>query len=82
MDVIQPHRWLGFGEISILMALVENQPDPARAKSASEILAMRQAGHGWSAIARDLGCRNLSQAIRGAALQAAATREGTVSPRA
>jgi hypothetical protein len=82
VDVIQPHRWLGFGEISILMALVENQPDPANAKSASEILAMRQAGEGWSTIARHLGCRNLSQAIKGAALQAAAAREGTASPRA
>lgn len=82
MDVIQPHRWLGFGEISILLSLVENQPDPANAKSASEILAMRQAGQGWSTIARQLGCRNLSAAIKCAALQAAEAREGTASPRA
>lgn len=75
MDMIRPHRWLGSGEISILLAIAENQPNPANAKSTTEILAMRQAGRGWSLIAQDLGCRNLSAVIKNAALRAADGRE-------
>ena len=48
-------KWLDFNEISILLALEANQPEPSHAKSASEILAMRRAGEGWKAIARALG---------------------------
>jgi len=50
---------LGFGEISILLALTAKQPNPATAKSLNEILAMRKAGEGWGELARDLGFRSL-----------------------
>lgn len=73
--MIVPHQWLGLAEISILLTLAENQPDPTNAKSADEILAMRQAGAAWGTIARALGCRNLSAVIRAAALQAVEARE-------
>ena len=52
-------KWLDFNEISILLALEANQPDPSHAKSASEILAMRRAGEGWKVIARVLGCKDV-----------------------
>src|SRR5438093_2996845 len=39
---------LGYGEISILLALTAKQSNSATAKSVSEILAMRQAGEGRS----------------------------------
>lgn len=52
---------LGYGEISILLALTAKQPDATTAKSLNEILAMRQAGSGsgWGKIARALGYPNL-----------------------
>jgi len=50
---------LGFGEISILLALTAKQSDAATAKSLNEILAMRQAGEGWGKLARDLGYPSL-----------------------
>jgi hypothetical protein len=50
---------LGFGEISILLALTAKQSDPATAKSLNQILAMRQAGEGWGKLARDLGYASL-----------------------
>ncbi len=52
-------KWLDFNEISILLALEANQPEPSHAKSASEILAMRRAGEGWKVIARVLGCKDV-----------------------
>jgi hypothetical protein len=52
-------QWLDFNEISILLTLEANQPDPITAKSASEILAMRRAGEGWDEIARALGCKDV-----------------------
>ncbi len=55
---------LGFGEISILLALTAKQPDSATAKSLSDILAMRQAGEGWGKLARDLGYKNLGSVIK------------------
>jgi len=58
---------LGFGEISILLALTAKQSDPATAKSLGEILAMRQAGEGWGKLARDLGYSSLgsvNQSVR------------------
>jgi hypothetical protein len=50
---------LGYGEISILLALAANQPNPTSAKSVNEILAMRKSGEGWGKLARDLGYKNL-----------------------
>ena len=56
-------QWLDFNEISILLTLEANQPDPITAKSASEILAMRRAGGDWDDIARALGCKNVHAII-------------------
>jgi hypothetical protein len=50
---------LGYGEISILLALAAKQPDAATAKSVNEILATRQAGEGWGKIAHALGYPSL-----------------------
>src|SRR5437879_12431283 len=50
---------LGYGEISILLALTAKQPNSATAKSVSEILAMRQAGEGWGKLAPDRGYKHL-----------------------
>lgn len=57
-------KGLGFGEISILLALTAKQPDSATAKSLSDILAMRQAGEGWGKLARDLGYKSLGSVIK------------------
>lgn len=57
-------RKLGFGEISILLALTAKQPDASTAKSLNEILAMRQAGEGWGKLARDLGYKNLGSVVK------------------
>jgi len=53
---------LGFGEISILLALTAKQTG-STPKSVNEILAMRQRGEGWGKLARDLGYRNLGSVI-------------------
>ncbi len=53
---------LGFGEISILLALTAKQTG-STPKSVNEILAMRQKGEGWGKLARDLGYRNLGSVI-------------------
>ncbi len=53
---------LGFGEISILLALTAKQTG-SNPKSVTDILAMRQAGEGWGKIARDLGYKNLGSVI-------------------
>ena len=50
---------LGYGEVSILLAMAANQPNQATAKSVNEILAMRKAGAGWGKLAADLGYKNL-----------------------
>ena len=55
---------LGYGEISILLALTAKQPDSATAKSLNDILAMRQAGEGWGKLARDLGYKSLGSVIK------------------
>jgi len=55
---------LGYGEISILLALTAKQPNSATAKSVSEILAMRQSGEGWGKLARDLGYKNLGSVVK------------------
>ena len=57
-------RGLGYGEISILLALAAKQPNPPTAKSLNEIYRMRQAGEGWGKIARDLGHENLGRVIK------------------
>src|SRR5262249_5709788 len=49
---------LGFGEISSLLALTAKQPDPAKAKSLSEVVAMRQSGMGMGQVAKELGYRS------------------------
>ena len=49
---------LGFGEISILLALTAKQTG-SNPKSLNDILAMRQRGEGWGQLARDLGYKNL-----------------------
>ncbi len=53
---------LGFGEISILLALTAKQTG-STPKAVNEILAMRQRGEGWGQLARDLGYRNLGSVI-------------------
>ena len=53
---------LGYGEISILLALTAKQPNSA--KSVSEILAMRRPGEGWGKLARDLGYKNLGSVVK------------------
>src|SRR2546427_5270945 len=55
---------LGYGEISILLALTAKQPNSATAKSVSEILAMRQSGEGWGKLARELGYKNLGSVVK------------------
>src|SRR5437867_7248355 len=55
---------LGYGEISILLALTAKQPNAATAKSLNEILAMRQSGEGWGKLARDLGYNNLGSVVK------------------
>lgn len=57
-------KGLGYGEISILLALTAKQPDPATAKSMNELLAMRQAGEGWGKLAKDLGYKNLGSVVK------------------
>ena len=57
-------KGLGFGDISILLALTAKQPNPASAKSLRYVFAVRQAGEGWSKIARDLGYKTLGSVIR------------------
>lgn len=55
---------LGYGEISILLALTAKQADPNTAKSLSEILAMRQGGGGWGKLAQELGYKNLGSVVK------------------
>ena len=57
-------RGLGYGEISILLALAAKQPNTTTAKSLNEIYRMRQAGEGWGKIAGDLGYKNLGSVIK------------------
>jgi hypothetical protein len=56
-------KGLGYGEISILLALTAKQPNSATAKSLDQILAMRQAHEGWGKIAKDLGYKSLGSVI-------------------
>ncbi len=56
-------KGLGYGEISILLALTAKQPNSATAKSLNDIVAMRRAGEGWGKLARDLGYKNLGSVI-------------------
>ncbi len=56
-------KGLGFGEISILLALAAKQTS-ANPQSVNDILAMRQAGEGWGKIARDLGYKNLGSVLK------------------
>ena len=51
---------LGYGEISILLALIAGQPDPPTGKSLNGILGLRQVGAGWGKIARHLGYPSLA----------------------
>ncbi len=55
---------LGFGEISILLALAANQTDATNAKSVNEILSMRQSGTGWGELAKELGYKNLGSVVK------------------
>jgi hypothetical protein len=55
-------KGLGYGEISILLALSANQ-EGTSSKSVNEILAMRQTDKmGWGNIAKDLGYKSLGAA--------------------
>lgn len=58
-DVRALRQKLGFGEISILLALANQS-----GKSVSDILAMRQSGEGWGDLARDLKLKNLGLVIK------------------
>lgn len=55
-------RRLGFGGITILLALTANQPNST--KPLDEILAMRESGMGWGKLARELGYRNLGEVMK------------------
>lgn len=55
---------LGYGEISILLALAAKQPDAATAKPLSEIVAMRQAGTGLGKLAKELGYDSLGSVMK------------------
>lgn len=52
-------KGLGFGEISIALALAEKS-----GKSVNDILAMRQSGTGWGEVARKLGLKNLGSVVK------------------
>ena len=53
------NKGLGYGNVSILLAMAANQSGP-RARSVNEILAMRQSkGMGWGGIATALGYTSL-----------------------
>lgn len=52
-------KGLGFGEISIALALAEKS-----GKSVNDILAMRQSGTGWGELARNLGLKNLGSVVK------------------
>ena len=56
-------KGLGFGEISILLALAAKQTS-TNPKSVNDILAMRTAGEGWGKIAKDLGYKNLGSVLK------------------
>ena len=56
-------KGLGFGEISILLALAAKQTS-TNPKSVNDILAMRTAGEGWGKIANDLGYKNLGSVLK------------------
>ena len=56
-------KGLGFGEISILLALAAKQTS-TNPKSVNDILAMRTAGAGWGKIAKDLGYKNLGSVLK------------------
>lgn len=59
-DVLALRRTgLGFGEISIVLALASQS-----GKSPSEILAMRKPGEGWGELARDLNFKSLGSVIK------------------
>ena len=51
-------KGLGYGEISILLAMAAKQ-DSTSPKSVDEILAMRQGKMGWGNIAKELGYKSL-----------------------
>jgi hypothetical protein len=53
---------LGFGEISILLALAAKQSS-TNPKTVDQILAMRERGEGWGKLARDLGYKNLGSVL-------------------
>ncbi len=53
---------LGFGEISILLALAAKQSS-TNPKTVDQILAKRERGEGWGKLARDLGYKNLGSVI-------------------
>ena len=68
---------LGYGQISILLALTAKQPDPTTAKTLSEVVAMRQGGMGMGQVAKELGYRNLGSVIK--SVKATETGVGTVT---
>ena len=53
---------LGFGEISILLAVAAKQSS-TNPKTVDQILAMRESKEGWGKVARDLGYKNLGSVI-------------------
>ncbi len=58
-DVRTLRKGLGFGEISILLALASQSGKPV-----NDILAMRRSGEGWGDLARDLKLKNLGSVIK------------------
>ncbi len=55
---------LGYGEISILLALAAKQPDAKTAKSLGEIVQMRESGTGFGKLAKELGYHNLGSVVK------------------
>ncbi len=53
-------KGLGFGEISILLALAKQT-----GMNPSDILLIRHPGEGWGKLARDFGLKNLGSVIEG-----------------
>jgi len=73
---------LGYGEISILLALTAKQPNATTAKSLNEILAMHQADGGWGNVAKELGYSNLGSVMKSVKATETSLEKVAVSGRA
>jgi hypothetical protein len=74
-------KGLGYGEISILLALAAKQ-DGTSPKSVNEILAMRQDKMGWGNIAKELGYKSLGSVNRSVKATETAVERASASGKA